>query len=94
LHRVFPENKIIFLNVSVDTDLEAWKRKIVKEKDWLGTHIILDQQEADRLDRNYKDVGVPKFFLIDQMGKIVSVRASPPSSKSIKQEITSLLTSN
>jgi hypothetical protein len=45
---------------------------LVKEKDWLGTHIILDQQEVDLLSKNYKVYGYPKYFLIDQMGKIVS----------------------
>ena len=46
LHSAFQEDKVIFLNVSVDRSREAWKKKLVKEKDWLGTHIILDQQEA------------------------------------------------
>jgi len=65
---------------------------LVKEKDWLGSHIILDQQESDSLSINYKVIGIPKYLLIDQTGKIVSADASRPSSKSIKEEITSLLT--
>ena len=92
LHSAFQEDKVIFLNVSVDRSREAWKKMLVKEKDWLGTHIILDQREHDTFARNYKVIGIPKYLLIDQTGKIVSADASRPSSKSIKEEITSLLT--
>lgn len=91
LQRAFQEDKVIFLNVSLDSDRESWKRKLAKEKDWLGTHIILDQREHDSLSRNYKVVGIPKYLLIDQTGKIVSADASRPSSKSIREEISSLL---
>ena len=92
LHSDFQEDKVIFLNVSIDRSREAWKKRLVKEKDWLGTHIILDEKGSDSLWRNYKLNGIPKYLLIDQTGKIVSADASRPSSKSIKKEITALLT--
>ena len=92
LHSAFQKDKVIFLNVSIDRSREAWKKRLGNEKDWLGTHIILDQREHDTFARNYKVVGIPKYLLIDQTGKIVSADASRPSSKSIKNEITSLLT--
>ena len=91
MHRAFQEDKVIFLNVSIDRSREAWKKKLGNEKDWLGTHIILDQKEHDTFARNYKVIGIPKYLLIDQNGKIVSADASRPSSKSTKEEIKSLL---
>ena len=94
LHGAFQEDKVIFLNVSIDRSQVAWKKMLDKEKDWLGTHIILDKREEDTFARNYKVEGIPKYLLIDQTGKIVSADASRPSSKSIKEEITSLLTAN
>lgn len=94
LHGAFQEDKVIFLNVSLDRSQEAWKKLLGREKDWLGTHIILDQRESDSLSRNYKVNGIPKYLLIDQTGKIVSADASKPSSKSIKEEIKSLLSYN
>jgi thiol-disulfide isomerase/thioredoxin len=90
LQEAFQEDKVIFLNVSLDSDRESWKKKLIKEKDWLGTHIILDQRERDNLSSNYKVTGIPKYLLIDQTGKIVSADASRPSSKTIREEITSL----
>jgi thiol-disulfide isomerase/thioredoxin len=94
LHRAFKNDKVVFLNVSFDQSQEAWKKMLGKEKDWFGTHIILDKLQRESLSRNYKVIGIPKYFLIDQKGKIVSGDASRPSSKSIKEEIASLLTSN
>jgi len=75
----------------IDRRQEAWKKRLGKEKDWLGTHIILDQKAHETFAKNYKVVSIPKYLLIDQTGKIVSADASRPSSKSIKEEITSLL---
>jgi thiol-disulfide isomerase/thioredoxin len=91
LHGAFQEDKVIFLNVSIDRSPMAWKKMLDNEKDWLGTHIILDRQELDTFVRNYKLGGIPRYLLIDQTGKIVSADASRPSSKSIKEEIKSLL---
>jgi len=91
LQSAFQKDNVIFLNVSVDRSREAWKKKLGNEKDWLGIHIILDHTEYDTFDRNYKVVGIPKYLLINQSGKIVSADASRPSSKSIEKEIKSLL---
>lgn len=91
LHTAFPADKVTFLNVSVYDNVEAWRRMLDKEKDWHGTHIILNRRDSDILSRDYKVGGIPKFFLIDQSGKIVSARASRPSSKNVREEIKSLL---
>jgi thiol-disulfide isomerase/thioredoxin len=92
LQTAFKSKNVIFLNVSVDKIQEAWRQKLTKEKDWLGIHIILDKREIDSLSENYKLYGIPKYFLIDQSGRIVSVHASRPSStEAIKAEIAALL---
>jgi thiol-disulfide isomerase/thioredoxin len=91
LQGIFREDDVTFLNVSLDDNVEAWRRMLVKENDWLGTHIILDQRESDSLSRNYNVIAIPKYLLIDQNGKIVSADASRPSSKSISEEISSVL---
>ena len=91
LHSDFQGDKVIFLNVSVDLSREGWKKRLAKEKEWLGTHIILDKSEHDIFAKNYKLRGIPKYLLIDQNGKIVSTDASRPSSKSIRAEITAAL---
>lgn len=69
LERIF-KYKAIFLHVSVDTDAEEWRRMLANENDWFGVHIIIDQGQVQNMDRNYKVIGYPKYFLIDQVGKI------------------------
>ncbi|HEX6226598.1 MAG TPA: TlpA disulfide reductase family protein [Chryseolinea sp.] len=91
LHKSFQKDEVIFLNVSIDRSRVAWKKMLDIEKDWHGTHIILDQQALDTFARNYKLGPIPRYLLIDKAGKIVSADASRPSSQTIQQEIASLL---
>jgi len=79
LHSAFQKNKVIFLNVSIDRSREAWKKRIGNEKDWLGTHIILDERQTDTFAKKYKLRGIPRYLLIDQTGKIISADAFRPS---------------
>jgi hypothetical protein len=48
LQKAFEDsNEVIFLNVSVDRDIEAWKNKIKLEKDWPGIHVNLSNSQVD-----------------------------------------------
>ena len=93
LHETFENSdQVIFLNVSVDKDIDAWKRKVAKEKDWKGVHINLSKSQTDSLAVKYRVVGYPKYFLIDKDGRIVTSRAPRPSSKDvIKKKIQQLI---
>jgi thiol-disulfide isomerase/thioredoxin len=82
---------IVFLNISVDKDVNAWKRKLEVEKDWGGAHINLNRAQTDSLGLNYQITGYPTYILIDKEGKIVTIRAKRPSSKEeIKAELERL----
>ena len=84
-------NDVVFLNVSVDKNVEAWKNKVIKEKEWEGIHIILNRKQYDSLAINYRLVGIPQYILIDQNGIIANAKAPRPSSpKALKEEIGKL----
>lgn len=91
----FKNNKdIIFLNVSVDKDVQAWKNKVAKEENWKGVHINLTEEEKERLTKNYRIAGYPKYFLIDKNGNIVTNKAPRPSSKDVlRNKLIELLNS-
>ncbi len=95
LQEAFKGNdEIIFLNVSIDKDLEAWKNKIAKESDWKGVHINLTEEQKELLATNYRVTGWPRYFIIDKDGKIVTAKAPRPSSKEvIKNELSRLANS-
>jgi len=92
LHEFFKDDPtIIFLNVSVDGNVEAWKRKVALEKDWGGVHINLNKVQKDSLSVNYQLTGYPTYILIDKDGKIVTTRAQRPSSgEELKAELEKL----
>jgi thiol-disulfide isomerase/thioredoxin len=86
---------IIFLNVSVDRDIEAWRRKIEIEKSWGGVHVNLKRVQVDSLGFNYGITGYPTYILIDKDGKILTTRAQRPSSgEELKAELERLSKTN
>ncbi|MBL7862164.1 MAG: TlpA family protein disulfide reductase [Cyclobacteriaceae bacterium] len=93
LHKKFKaSDQVVFLNVSVDKDIAAWKEKVAQETEWKGIHINLNKEQTDSLGINYRVIGYPKYFLIDKSGKIVSARAPRPSSNdNIVNEIRRLV---
>ncbi len=86
-------NEIVFLNVSVDRDVEVWKRFISKDKAWKGIHINLQGSQVDQFWEVYKISGVPTYILIDQGGKIVNTKAPRPSSPELLKDLNRLLSS-
>ena len=92
IRKEFEQNKeVVFAYVSTDRDKTAWKNYLRKDPAFKGTHINLSEKGADFIYKSYKMAGIPAFMLIDQMGNIVSVKASPPSSGEVAEEIRKLL---
>ena len=88
----FEENdQVVFLYVSVDRDVEAWKKYLKKDSKFKGLHINLVDNQYRSLIKAYQMWGIPQFMLIDQVGKIVSVKAPRPSSGKVEEEIRKLL---
>lgn len=87
----FREANIEFLNVSIDRDVSAWKAFLTNEREWKGTHIHLEPEDGQRLMDAYKLPGIPGYFLIDQSGNILTVRALRPSDENLQKEIRQIL---
>lgn len=85
------EEKIQFLNVSVDRKKSDWDKFLNDNKTWKGLHIIIEPDKIQSLYTSYKLFGVPDYILIDQSGNIVSMKAPRPSEETIKKEIRQLL---
>ena len=86
-------DEVVFLYVSVDRDVEAWKKYLKKDSKFKGLHINLIEEQYISLIKAYQMWGIPQFMLIDQAGKIVSVKAPRPSSGKVAEEIQKLLKS-
>jgi len=83
-----------FLNVSVDRDIDAWRKFIEENPDWKGIHVNQKAEEIDSFWKSYKMAGVPTYILIDQQGKIVDANAKRPSDENIRNQIQQLLQSS
>ena len=85
---VYGQNEnIVFLNISVDKNIELWKRMLKEDSSWKGTHINTDFSIYDAYLMN----GIPRYILIDKDGKIVTADAPSPSSGQVMKEINKLL---
>lgn len=92
IRQQFEKNpEIVFMYVSVDSDTKTWRSFIQKEPNFKGLHLNLNDEQSDFLTKAYQMWGIPQFMLIDQQGKIVSVKAPSPSSGKLEEEIRKLL---
>jgi len=85
------EEKIQFLNVSVDRNQSDWEKFLKEDKMWKGLHIIIEPDKIQTLYSTYKLFGIPDYILIDRSGNIVNMKAPRPSEEKIKMEIMQLL---
>ena len=81
LQKKFTDNpEVVFLNISVDKNVEKWQEFLAAKPAWQGIHVNVDREkERNGLD-DYVVAGVPQYILIDQQGKIVNAKALRPSS--------------
>ena len=92
LQKEFANNsRIVFVNISIDSDTTAWKKMVAENKTWGGIHINQNPEQAQAIQKNYKIIGIPTYILVDTAGKIVSVSAKRPSEAGVKEDIAALL---
>lgn len=88
LQKAFEENdSVVFVNVSVDQDRDAWEKAMLKYDTWKGIHLL----SGSSIFKTYKMRGIPRYILIDKEGRIVNADAPRPSSDDIEKEIRQLL---
>ena len=83
--------EVVFVNLSRDEDVDKWKRFLLKKEQWKGVHINQSTEQSEVTSNDYKVVGYPQYFIIDQAGKIVTAKAPRPSNSSVKRMLEDLL---
>ncbi len=74
----FKDKDVVFLNVSIDDDQEAWKKAIETYK-IEGIHTCEPGGWKSRIAAMYGVNSVPSYFLIDKKGKFVAETTPRPS---------------
>lgn len=79
---------ICFVSISVDSDRDAWKSLVEKQK-MAGEQLHFDGK--DTFCESYKVAGIPRFILIDPEGRIVNPDMTRPSDQATAEAIDKLL---
>src|SRR5690606_12589356 len=88
----FNNDEIIFINLSVDTNKEKWKRKVKDDIKWSGLHLIEKSDQKLLVANTYRVKAIPRYIIIDKAGNIVNVNSlSPVSGDALVKELKTLL---
>lgn len=71
--------KIQFISISIDSNHDAWHRKLAKDKPQWPQFISATKQELDKLMRDWGVTGIPRFIIINPDGTINNAAAFRPS---------------
>lgn len=87
----FKDKDVVFLNVSIDEDMNAWK-KAIEKNNITGIHTCEPGGWKNRVAQLYGVNSVPSYFLIDRNGKFASENTPRPSeTEQLIKEIEAVL---
>jgi len=90
LEKKYAKKDIVFIKLSLDSDIDAWK-KYIKENNLEENAFILKDNFKSKFAESYMITGIPKFILLDKDLKIVDANAKRPSNKELIEDIDKLL---
>lgn len=76
VYEKFKDKNFDVLTVSIDKDLENWKKAIKKDK-LVWNNVVENKDFFGEIVKKYKVSYVPKNFLINPEGKIIAIEISP-----------------
>ncbi len=88
LSEIYKEKDIHFINLSTDSDREAWEDYLTEENK-KGIQIILDPSSSFLED--YMVIGIPHFIMLDKEGKVLNSQMTRPSNPGTKEFLDGLV---
>lgn len=87
LEKKMAKKKIVFVSLSCDTNIAAWK-KMIKEDKLGGVQLYMGKDMTFR--EAYGITAIPRFILLDKEGKIVNVLMTRPSDPETEKTLLAL----
>lgn len=82
-------DKVQFISISVDGDLDAWHKKIENDKPTWAQYVV-DEQNNKKLSKTLNIQGIPRFFILDADGVVVDQDAKRPSDEDLPARLEEL----
>lgn len=79
----YPKEKIVFLNLSIDREIQSWRKAVIALNEEENNHYLLINVDNSPLIRQFNIMTIPRFMLFDREGKVVSSDAPPPSNPAL-----------
>ena len=84
------KNDIMFVSISVDENVEAWKNMIGEEKpSWVQYNVNGETNKT--FSEQWGITGIPRFLMIDKQGNIYNANAPRPSSQQAEEILQSIM---
>lgn len=77
-------DQLVFLYVSIDTEVDDWKKSLKTKNVPQGMHINHLVDQPGSISKKYYLSGIPRYILINKDGTIIEAVAPKPSSKEIR----------
>lgn len=89
LEEEYAGKALAFVSISSDSDKEAWKKFVEKEK--LGGVQLIQKTDDWAFSNHFVITGIPRFILLDKEGKVYDANAPRPSDPALKKLLEGLL---
>ncbi len=86
-------DKVQFISISVDSNLDAWKKKLDNDKPQWAQY-VLTPENNQTFSQQWGITGIPRFIMIDAQGNIYSPDATRPSDPKTTETIEQLIVNN
>lgn len=83
-------DKVAFVSISLDSDVDAWHRKLAKDKPEWAQYRVNDEQHKT-LSTAYGISGIPRFLVINADGTIADGDAFRPSDENFSQLLNDII---
>ncbi len=90
VERMKDVNGIEFISISCDSDVEAWKELVAKDKPTWPQYIFAEGQ-GDAFMTAMNITGIPRFMIIGKDGKLIAPEAMMPSDSKLEPYLRSLV---
>ena len=80
----YKDKNWVFLSVSIDTDVEKWKKK-ASDLGHLDFQFVVEKGHKSKFNKDYRIGFAPRYIIIDAQGKFVNFNAPFPSDKKTRR---------